>query len=248
MTSDRQATFADARALADSLPESLPPLAVDVDGTLTGPDRALDPRVMPVCAAWPAPLVVATGKSTPFPVGLCEFFGRDPLVVAENGGVVVVGPTGSVYFEGDPAAAQQVLEAYREQGHTTGWSDANLVNRWRETELAVSRESPLDPLRSLAREHSLTVVDTGYAYHVKSPHVSKGAGLRTLADDIDVEPAKFAAVGDSENDAPAFEVVDRAVAVGNADDTAQSAADHVTDATHAEGFLEAVWWLCESTN
>jgi phosphoglycolate phosphatase (TIGR01487 family) len=237
-----------SRALADQLPDTLPPLAVDIDGTLTGPDRGLDPRVMPVCRAWPAPLVVATGKSMPYPVGLCEFLGRETLVVAENGGVVVVGPTETIRFEGDPEAAQAVVEAYREQGYTTGWPDTDLVNRWRETEFAVSRESPLDPLETLAAEHGLAVVDTGYAYHVKAPDVSKGAGLRTLAAELGLDPEAFAAIGDSENDAPTFEVAGHALAVGNADDAARRAADHVTDATYADGFLAAVQWLCERAN
>lgn len=247
MTRDRT-DFARSRTLADRLPDSLPPLAVDIDGTLTGPDRALDPRVMPVCRAWPAPLVVATGKSMPYPVALSEFLGRETLVIAENGGVVVVGPTDTLRFESDPGAARTVVEAYREQGYTTGWPDTDLVNRWRETERAVSRESPLAPLETLAREHGLHVVDTGYAYHVKSPDVSKGAGLRTVAAELGLAPEAFAAVGDSENDAPTFDVAGRAVAVGNADETARDAADRVTEGTYAEGFLEAVEWLCESTD
>jgi hydroxymethylpyrimidine pyrophosphatase-like HAD family hydrolase len=40
-----------------------------------------------------------------------------------------------------------------------------------------------------------------------------------------------------------FERVDRAVAVANADEAAKAAADHVTDAANADGFLEAVEWL-----
>ncbi len=240
--------FARSLALADRLPDTLPPLSVDVDGTLTGPDRALDPRVLPVCASWPAPLVVATGKSMPYPVGLCEFFGREPLVIAENGGVVIVGPTETVRYEGDREAAQAVIDSYERQGHNTGWSGIDLVNRWRETEFAVSLDSPLDPLERLANEHGLTVVDTGYAYHVKSPTVSKATGLRTLGAELGLDPAAFAAIGDSENDAPAFEVVDSAVAVGNADDTARAAADHVTEQSYGAGFLDAVEWLCERTD
>jgi phosphoglycolate phosphatase (TIGR01487 family) len=232
---------------AGPLPASLPPLAVDIDGTLTGPNRRLDPRVLPVCRAWPAPLVVATGKAMPYPVALCEFLGVEPLVVAENGGVVVVGPTDTVQFEGDREAATAAIEAYRDRGHTTGWGDTAFVNRWRETELAVQRDSPLAPLEAVAHEHGLTVVDTGFAYHVKSPDVTKGTGLETVADELGLSPGEFAAIGDSANDAPAFEVVDRAVAVGNADSTARRAADHVTEATYGDGFLEAVGWLREAT-
>jgi len=244
----RQLDFARSSTLADRLPDALPPLVVDIDGTLTGPDRALDPRVMPVCRAWPAPLVVATGKAMPYPVALCTFLGLDTLAVAENGGVVVAGPTDTIRYEGDREAAAAAIEAYRARGYTTGWDDTALVNRWRETELAVSRESPLEPLAAVARDHGLAVVDTGYAYHVKSPDVTKGTGLRALADELGLAPGEFAAVGDSENDAPVFDIVGRAVAVGNADDVARDAADHVTDGTYGDGFLEAVRWLCDGAD
>jgi len=236
--------FAGALALADRIPEEVGPLAVDIDGTLTGPDRNLDPRVIPVCRAWPAPVVVATGKATPYPVALCEFLGLETLVVAENGGVVVVEPTDTFSIEGDPGAAQAVIDAYRDLGHTTGWSGVDLVNRWRETERAVRRDSPLEPLERLADEHGLAVVDTGHAYHVKSPDVSKGGGLRRVASELGLRVESFAAVGDSENDAPAFEVAGRAVAVGNADAAARQAADHVTEERYGDGFLAAVRWLC----
>jgi len=239
--------FARSTALAGRLPDSLPPLVTDIDGTLTGPDLALDPRVMPVCRAWPTPLVVATGKAMPYPVALCLFLGVDVLVIAENGGVVVAGPTDSIRYEGDREAATAAIEAYRARGHTTGWDDTTLVNRWRETELAVSRQSPLEPLQAVARDHGLAVVDTGYAYHVKSPDVTKATGLRALADEVGLTSSDFAAVGDSENDAPVFDTAGRAVAVGNADDVAKDAADHVTDGTYGDGFLEAIQWLCDVT-
>lgn len=234
--------------LAGRLPASLPPLVTDIDGTLTDDDRALDPRVVPVCRKWPAPLVLATGKSMPYAVALSEFLGIEPLVIAENGGVVLVGRTETLQILGDPDSVQAVLAAYREQGHETGWGRADLVNRWRETELAVSRESPLEPLSDLATSHGLMVVDSGYAYHVKSPDITKMTGLKTVATDLGIDPGRFAAVGDSANDAPLFADVGHAVAVANADDTAKAGADHVTDAGFADGFLETVERLVRHTD
>jgi phosphoglycolate phosphatase (TIGR01487 family) len=237
--------FAESRALADRLPATLPPLALDIDGTLTDDDQRLDPRIFPVCRAWPAPLVVATGKSMPYPIALCEFLGIEPLVVAENGGVVLVGHANDLRFEGHREAAAAVLAEYRAQGYDVGWGAADLANRWRETELTVSCDSPLAPLEAIADDHGLEVVDTGYAYHVKSPDVTKGTGLQAVAETLDRDPSSFAAIGDSENDAATFELVEQAVAVANADETARATADHVTDAAYADGFLEAVAWLCD---
>jgi phosphoglycolate phosphatase (TIGR01487 family) len=236
--------FAETVALAARLPPTLPPLAVDIDGTLTDGDGGLDPRIFPVCRAWPTPLVVATGKSLPYPIGLCEFLNIEPRVIAENGGVVLGGRSNAFRFEGDREAAMAVADAYQDRGYDLGWDEANLVNRWRETEIAVNCDSPLEPLEAVAREHGMAVVDTGYAYHVKSPSVTKGVGLRAIADELEVAPETFAAVGDSENDAAAFDVAGHAIAVSNADETAKGAADRVTADGYADGFLEAVEWLC----
>ncbi|EMA41508.1 phosphoglycolate phosphatase [Halococcus hamelinensis] len=226
------------------MPESdpAPPLAVDIDGTLTNRNRAVDPRVFDALREWPAPVVVATGKAAPYPVALCEFVGIPVRVIAENGGVVCFDTEECEEFVvvGDRAGAERVAERYREAGHDLGWGDLDLTNRWRETELAVSRESPLEPLRELAADEGLRVFDTGYAYHVTSPDVDKGEGLKTAADRLGRAPGDFVAIGDSENDAATFRVAGESYAVANADETAKREADYVMESGYAEGFLEAL--------
>jgi len=219
---------------------SPPPLAVDVDGTLTDETQAVDPRVFDPLRSWDAPVVVATGKSLPYPVALCQFVGVDTTVVAENGGVVAVEATDDVHFLGDREAAQRVVDEYVAAGHDLGFTKTGFVNRWRETEVAVSRDAPLYPLQSLAADHGLEVVDTGYAYHVKDPSITKGDGLAVVADHLGIDLDEFVAIGDSVNDASAFEVVGHGIAVANADEHALAAADEVTDSGYADGFLEAI--------
>jgi len=214
------------------------PLVVDIDGTITDENRAVDPQVFPVLREWDAPVVIATGKAFPYPVALCEFLGLPVRIIAENGGVVCI--DGEVEIDGDRGGAQAVLEGYMQEGHDPGWDDADLANRWRETEVIVRRDAPLEPLEALAHEHGLTVIDTGFAYHVKSPAVDKGRGLELVCERLGVDPRKFVAIGDSVNDAETFAVVGDSYAVSNADEVARRAADVVTDAAYAEGFLEAI--------
>jgi hydroxymethylpyrimidine pyrophosphatase-like HAD family hydrolase len=183
---------------------------------------------------------------------LCEFVGLPVRVIAENGGVVCIeegegdDPYGGgrfgegVVFNGDREAADAVAREYEAAGHALGWGDVDLVNRWRETEIAVAREQPLGPLEEIAASHGLEVVDTGYAYHVKSPDVDKDLGLETAAKRLGYNPEAFVAVGDSENDAEMFAVAGESYAVANADEHALEAADHVTDESYADGFLEAL--------
>ncbi len=217
-----------------------PPLVVDIDGTLTDESRAVDPRVFPVLADWPEQVVIATGKAMPYPIALCEFLGIDYTVIAENGGVVFVEATGALQLQGDHEACLAVAEAYRELGHDLGFGEVDLANRWRETEVVVSLDRPIAPLRELAAEAGVTVLDTGFAYHVTDPDVDKGTGLDAVCAELDLEAGEFLAVGDSENDAQLFDVAGEAVAVANADETAKARADRVTAASYADGFLEAV--------
>lgn len=217
---------------------SVPPLAVDIDGTLSRADSSIDGRVLDVLREWDAPVVVATGKALPYPVALCQYIGVPPRVVAENGGVGLA--EDEITYHGDREAAQRVVDEYVEAGYGTGWGRVDLVNKWRETEVAVAREQPLGPLEELAARHGLHVVDTGFAYHVKSPGMNKGRALRDVAAALDYGLSAFVAVGDSQNDVEMLEEVGTGYAVGNADEAAKAAADVVLDAEYADGFLAAV--------
>jgi phosphoglycolate phosphatase len=213
-----------------------PPLVLDIDGTLTRPEGwGIDPRVFDPIHDWDAPVVVATGKAFPYPVALCHFLAVPELVVAENGGVVYTGD--DVFFTADREAAQAVVEAYRAAGYETGWGDEDTVNRWRETEVAVNLEQPIGPLREIAAEHGLEVVDTGYAYHVKDTTPNKGDGVKRIAEHVGFDLEAAVAVGDSINDVSTFETVGRSFAVANADEAATEAADEVLKESHADGTL-----------
>ncbi|ADJ15524.1 phosphoglycolate phosphatase [Halalkalicoccus jeotgali] len=217
-----------------------PPIVVDIDGTITRGDgsSAVDHRAFEELRAWPAPVVIATGKAFPYPVALCQFVGIEPLVIAENGGIVLAG--GEVRVTGDASGPREAAREYREAGYELGWGETDLVNRWRETEVALSRESPLAPLEEIAAEYGLEVVDTGYAYHLKDPAISKGAGLEAVCDALGRTPEEFVAIGDSENDVSTFEVAGRSFAVANADGAARAAADEVLEGRYSAGTVSVL--------
>ncbi len=220
----------------------VPPLALDVDGTLTTPDGRIDPRVFELLPDWDAPVVIATGKAFPYPVALAHFLGRSELVIAENGGVFHDGEETTTL--GDPAAALAVVEAFRERGGEVGWSLEGTVNRWRETEVALPLNSDEALLREVAAETdgAVDVIDTGYAYHVKPAGVSKGRALERLTQSLGLYPREFVAIGDSENDVSTFGVAGESYAVANADDAARGSADHVLE----EGFMDGTARVLEA--
>jgi hydroxymethylpyrimidine pyrophosphatase-like HAD family hydrolase len=86
----------------------------------------------------------------------------------------------------------------------------------------------------------MQVVDTGYAYHVKTPGVEKGTGLEAVAETLGREPIEFVAIGDSENDASTFAVAGTSYAVANADEVAKDAADQVTERSYFDGTIEVL--------
>lgn len=222
-----------------------PPLAVDIDGTLTRPEQhAIDPRVFDPLVSWPAPVVFATGKAFPYPVALAQFIGREEHVVAENGGVVYAAENHRKLVDAERLAA--FAEAARAAGMGVDWGGADVINRWRETELALPRDQPVGPVADLAAEHGFELVDSQYAYHIKEPSISKGAGLTVAADFLGLATGEFVAVGDSANDVAMFEVVGEAYAVANATDEAKAAADEVLAEGHAAGAVELFTRLREN--
>jgi phosphoglycolate phosphatase (TIGR01487 family) len=216
-----------------------PPLVLDIDGTLTAAAGGIDPRAFETLRGWDAPVVVATGKAFPYPVALCHFANVPERVIAENGGVVYAADEVTVTVD-DADRPRAAARAFVDRGGDLGWGSADTVNRWRETEVAVHRDADEALLGAVADEFNLDVVDTGYAYHLKTPGVEKGEGLRSVAATLDRDPADFVAVGDSENDVSTFAAAGRSFAVANADDRARAAADEVTEASHMDGTLEAL--------
>lgn len=216
----------------------VPPLALDIDGTLTTPEHTIAPRALSLLAGWDAPVVLATGKAFPYPVALCQFAGIPERVVAENGGVALA--DGELTYAGDSDRVDAAIDAFRERGGDLGWDGVDTVNRWRETEIAASRTADEELLRAVAAEFELAFVDTGYAYHLKSANVNKGLALAGVAEILGFDPSEFVAVGDSENDASMFEVVGDSYAVANADEIATQAADHVLNRGHVDGTLDAL--------
>ncbi|MFB6195783.1 MAG: phosphoglycolate phosphatase [Haloplanus sp.] len=216
-----------------------PPLVLDIDGTLTTPSGGIDPRAFEALRSWDAPVVLATGKAFPYPVALCHFLDLPERVVAEHGGIVCADDEVRVTVD-DGDRPRAAARAFVERGGDMGWGEADTVNRWRETEVAIRYDADVDLLRTVAEEFDLDLVDTGYAYHLKLPGVEKGNGVREIAATLGIDPGTVVAVGDSENDVSTFEAVGESFAVANADDRARAAADHVTDGAHMDGTLEAM--------
>ena len=215
----------------------VPPIAVDIDGTLTDETGRLGPSVIDALGAWPAPVIIATGKALPYAVALCYFCQIDETVIAENGGISLVGGRRQVHTDGEMIAA--ATAALREVDPTLGWEMGyDTINAWRETEVAVGLQMERAAVDTVAAEFGLRVLDTGFAYHLTSREVSKGDALEHVTAALDIPLTGVVAIGDSENDVSMFERVEESYAVANADRAATAAASYVTSQPHHAGLTD----------
>lgn len=215
-----------------------PPLAIDIDGTMSREDRSIEGRIFDALRSWNGTIVVATGKAVPYPIALCDYIGIDILVVAENGGIIV--HNDDLIPTYDLSALHKFDKAFRGDGHDYGWPGSDLVNRWRQTEIAASHSVSLDLLKKYASQFDLNVVDSNYAYHISPSGVDKGAGLRAISKRIGLDPMDFVSIGDSENDIPLFLATGNSYAVSNAPPSVQKMANNVTTLPSASGLLEVL--------
>ncbi len=228
----------------------VPPLVLDIDGTLTRADATdtpepIDSRVLDPIRTWDAPVVIATGKSFPYPVALAQFIGVEPIVIAENGGIAVA--RGNLRRFVSPTVLEDILTALREEDILPPADGFDDINEWRETELALPRSLDIQNVRKVANRYGMEVIDSKFAFHVKDPSVSKGVALEWIADEVNISLEDAVAIGDSVNDVSNFERVGRGIALANADEAAKGAADEILTMGYADGTLSVLRELLTTT-
>jgi phosphoglycolate phosphatase (TIGR01487 family) len=214
-------------------------VAVDVDGTITYSDRSLDCRAVEALRSLRASVVIATGNILCFARAVSKLVGTGGIVIAENGGVVECGRV-----EYDTTYMDKCEEAFRflSQHFTLERVDPEL----RKTEIGLRRNFDVERARQMFGNFpELDLVDTGFAVHIKSRKLNKGAGLTKVAKLMGLDSKDFVAMGDSLNDIEMLKASGFGVAVGNAHPDLKRIADMVTEGEHGAGVAEAVRLLKE---
>jgi len=218
-------------------------LACDLDGTLTGADRRISLPAMECLMGLirrGIRVIPASGNTVCFMDAFCRLAGTDGTLIAENGGVYRIGYTGPLRVFGNRATAWEAYRAvehhFAEQGTTLElYSPA-----YRFSDVAFARTVPVDEVRAVLGGTAITVVDTGFAIHLQSPGISKGTGLRALAEELGLPLEQVMAVGDSANDVEMIEVAGVGAAVANSHPSLRAVADMVAEKEYGDGFIEAV--------
>lgn len=92
----------------------------------------------------------------------------------------------------------------------------------------------------------LTVVQSGtHNFHLQHKEASKGNALKILANQLQIDLAETAAIGDNYNDLSMLQMVGRSAAMGNADQKIKDACQFVTLRCHEDGVAHFIHSLIQ---
>ena len=214
-------------------------VVTDVDATITDDDRKIDLdsiRVIRTLGVHGIRTVLASGNAYPVILYLAKFIGIDAPIVAENGGVVAWEKKGIKKVLGDRKIPSAFIEEFQ-----LGYPVERLISDdWRESEVVIERNVPLQILSSKAALAGLKVEDTKFAYHISQIHVKKMAGVEAALRLLDFEPSEALAIGDSANDTEMCRLCGVGAVVANATREAKESADYVAKNSYGKGFVEII--------
>jgi len=218
-------------------------LLTDVDGTLTDPTRRINVGAIEAIRSLVdngTEVVLASGNTSCMMDGICRMIGTNGTIIAENGGVFRVGYTGTLHISGDQTVCRRALDAVQAHYRKKGIELELYSPTYRFADLAFARTVPVDEVKTVLEDHPVQVIDTGYAIHLQTPGVNKGAALVALAREMHIEPSDFLAIGDSLNDIQMLKAAGIGVTVANAHPDTKAVAQYVAKKEYGDGFVEAI--------
>ena len=215
----------------------------DIDGTLTDERRRLSTDVVDEMRRIldnGIPIILASGNTLCFLDAFSHMIGTDGTIIAENGGVYRLGYLGRKQISGNQkmclAAYQKVVEELQPKG-----DDLRLFsNRYRDSDIAFSRDAPTEIIKDILKDMPVTVIDTGFAIHLQVPGITKGAAFEKLAELMGLKPSDFLVAGDSVNDVSMLKLGGVSIAPANASVEAKHAAKIIMDRSFGEGTADAL--------
>jgi len=210
-------------------------VATDYDGTLAedGKVGADVLRALERFRESGRKLVLVTGRQLDDLTAVFPEIDVFDRVVAENGAVLCSPSSGAVRLLAS-APPPELAAALRARGVTPLSCGHVIVATWSPHEhsvLAVIREQGLE-LEVIFNKGAVMILPSG---------VNKATGLAAALEELGIDAARVAGVGDAENDHSLLDACGLAVAVENALPVLKSRADLVTRGARGQGVIE----LCE---
>jgi len=234
--------------------------ALDLDGTIIGPDEKISPAVQEAIArlAQSIPVFIATGRE---PNDVLQYAGELNLTTPQlcDGGANILDPVQRVSIWTaplGPANAEVVVTKLRELGtafvatHANGTASTfDDVPNWdliRVSALDMD-EGTADGLADLFSSHEeMTVIKAMLPYNglwavdFTLAGVDKAAGVSKVGQSLGINLADMVAVGDSYNDLPMLVACGVSIAMGDAPEEVRAAADFIAPTVADDGLAVAI--------
>lgn len=219
-------------------------ISVDIDGTITYPDRRLHEKALEairLAESLGVPVMLVTGNTVQFGEAAAILIGTSGPVVGEDGGALSIKEgklRKRVYLTN--MDEEWILWSELKKRHPEALLSSSMPER--KAGLVILRTVPVEAVRELIKELGLNLVavDSGFAIHIKKPWINKGTGIEKACEYLGISPKEVAHIGDGENDLDAFGVVGYRVAVAQAPESLKAKADYVTTRPYGEGGAEAI--------
>jgi phosphoglycolate phosphatase (TIGR01487 family) len=218
-------------------------LLTDIDGTITDSSRRINTGAVDAIRTLVddgIEVVLASGNTSCFMDALCRVIGTQGTFIAENGGVLRVGFTGTLHIKGNQDICRQALDILQAHYRDRGKELVLLSPSYRFADLAFARTVPAEEVKTILMDVPVTVLDTGYAIHLQSPGIDKGTALVALAQEMGLLPSDFLAIGDSLNDIQMLVKAGIGATVANAHPDTKAVADFIAEKEYGNGFIEAI--------
>ena len=184
-------------------------------------------------------VILVTGRSSVEGYLLSIFGGLTHLAVGENGGCVTFGDKIQHKLLGNKGECVHALATIQTR------LDAEIKEKPvfpRMTEVVLERTFDIEQAQKIIDEDNLSVslTDSGYAYHINSKGIDKGSGFLEALKILEVDVNDAIAIGDSETDIPLFKVIKNNIAVSNSTENLKKLAKIITTKKSGEGVLEGL--------
>ena len=235
-------------------------LALDLDGTLIGPDERISPGVADavIRASSVIHVSIVTGRESESLLTFARELALTAPQVGNNGALILDPVSGeAITTTSMPiGTAMLALNPIVESGYmfmaTHGTETIRDPNKLDYSELTwitafdltddeanrlvteVSRHDGLDVVKAYLPYNGL------WAVNFTRSGVNKGTGLRALCDMLAIQPSEIAAVGDSFNDLSMLEVAGLPIAMGGAPPELLELAHHEVGTVEQDGLAEAI--------